>query len=93
MDWWDKYKKGTIIISKENVNELVGYDMKKIPIIIKKNTKLKITDSFKFMIFLKNENKSYVIESKDIKKFYNTKESQKIIRKEKIKKIEIQRKN
>ena len=89
MDWWDKYKKGTIIISKENVNELVGYDMKKIPIIIKKNTKLKITDSFKFMIFLKNENKSYVIESKDIKKFYNTKESQKIIRKEKIKRIEI----
>jgi len=86
MYWWDEYKKETIIISKEDVNESVGKGMP--TKIIKKNTKLKITDSFKFMIFVEDENRNLgVIDTKDINRFYNTKESAKIIRKEKLDKI------
>jgi len=86
--WWEEYLPDSTIISKEDVNQLRGLDM---PIkTIKKNTKIKITDIFKFMVFFDYENEDGeigIIDSSDIYKFYNTKDSKKIIRKQKLDKL------
>lgn len=86
MDWWEEYLKGTTIITKEDINEHID---KSLPInIIPKNTKLKIIDSFKFMIFCEDyDGRTLLIHTRDIRKFYTTNESKQIIRKEKLNNI------